>query len=35
MKKFGYPVPEPNETTINNTKEPSDAHKNNLREEIF
>jgi hypothetical protein len=23
----GYPVPDPNETKINNTKEPSNAHK--------
>jgi hypothetical protein len=29
-----YPVPDPNKTMINNTKEPSDAHKNTLKEEI-
>jgi glutamyl-tRNA reductase len=29
-----YPVPDPNKTIINNTKEPSDAHKNILKEEI-
>jgi hypothetical protein len=27
----GYPVLDPNETMINNTKEPSDAHKNTLK----
>jgi hypothetical protein len=31
----GYPVPNPNKTKINNTKEPSDAHKNTLKEQIF
>jgi predicted house-cleaning noncanonical NTP pyrophosphatase (MazG superfamily) len=30
-----YPVPYSNKTKINNTKEPSDAHKNNLKEEIL
>jgi hypothetical protein len=29
----GYPVHDQNETKINNTKKPSDAHKNNLKEE--
>jgi hypothetical protein len=28
----GYPVPDPNKTMINNSKEPSDAHKNTLKE---
>jgi hypothetical protein len=27
-----YSVPEPNKTKINDTKEPSDAHKNTLKE---
>jgi hypothetical protein len=26
-----YPIPHPNKTMINNTKEPSDAHKNTQR----
>jgi hypothetical protein len=30
----GYPVPDLNKTMINDTKEPSDAHKNALKEEI-
>jgi hypothetical protein len=30
----GYPVPDPNKTIINVTKEPSNAHKNTLKEEI-
>jgi hypothetical protein len=32
-EESGYPVPDPNEIKINDTKEPSDAHKNNLKEE--
>jgi hypothetical protein len=31
----GYPVPDLNKTMINVTKEPSDAHKKNLKEEIL
>jgi hypothetical protein len=31
----GYPVPDSNKTKINDTKEPSDAHKNILKEEIL
>jgi hypothetical protein len=31
----GYLVPDSNKTKINDTKEPSDAHKNNLKEEIL
>jgi hypothetical protein len=31
----GYPVPDPKKTMINDTKEPSDAHKNTLKEEIL
>jgi hypothetical protein len=31
----GYPVPDPNKTMINVTKEPSNAHKNMLKEEIL
>jgi hypothetical protein len=30
-----YPVPDQNKTKINDTKEPSDAHKNTLKEEIL
>jgi hypothetical protein len=30
----GYPVPNPNKTMINVTKEPRDTHKNTLKEEI-
>jgi hypothetical protein len=30
-----YPVLDSNKTKINNTKEPSDAHKNNFKEEIL
>jgi hypothetical protein len=30
-----YPVPDSNKTKINDTKEPNDAHKNNLKEEIL
>jgi hypothetical protein len=30
----GYPVPDSNKTKINDTREPSDAHKNILKEEI-
>jgi hypothetical protein len=29
-----YPVPDPNKTKINDTKETSNAHKNNLKEEL-
>jgi hypothetical protein len=31
----GYPVPDSNKTMINYTKEPSNAHKNTLKEEIL
>jgi hypothetical protein len=31
----GYPVPDYNKTKINDTKKPSDAHKNTLKEEIL
>jgi cell division ATPase FtsA len=31
----GYPAPDPNKTKINDTKEPSNAHKNTLKEEIL
>jgi hypothetical protein len=31
----GYPVTNSNETKINDTKEPSDAHKNTLKKEIL
>jgi hypothetical protein len=31
----GYPVPDPNKTMINDTKEPSIAHKNTLKEDIL
>jgi molecular chaperone DnaK (HSP70) len=31
----GYPVPKSNKTKINDAKEPSDAHKNTLKEEIL
>jgi hypothetical protein len=31
----GYPDPDSNKTKINDTKEPIDVHKNNLKEEIF
>jgi hypothetical protein len=31
----GYPVPDSNKTMINDTKEPSEAHKNILKEEIL
>jgi hypothetical protein len=31
----GYPVPDPNKTMINVTKEPSDTHKKTLKEEIL
>jgi hypothetical protein len=31
----GCPVPDSNKTNINDTKEPSDAHKNTLQEEIL
>jgi hypothetical protein len=31
----GYPVPDPNKTKINDIKEPSNSHKNILKEEIL
>jgi hypothetical protein len=31
----GYPHPDSNKTKINYTKEPNEAHKNNLKEEIL
>jgi chromosome segregation ATPase len=31
----GYPVPDSNKTKINDGKEPNDAHKNTLKEEIL
>jgi ABC-type transporter Mla subunit MlaD len=31
----GYPVPDTNKTMINVTKEPNNAHKNTLKEEIL
>jgi hypothetical protein len=31
----GYPVPDSNKTKVNDTKEPSNAHKNTLKEEIL
>jgi hypothetical protein len=31
----GYAVPDPNKTKINYPKEPNEAHKNNLKEEIL
>jgi hypothetical protein len=34
-KEYGYPVPVSNKTKINDAKEPSDAHKNTLKEEIL
>jgi hypothetical protein len=34
-EEWGYPVPYPNKTIINDTKEPSDAHTNTLKEEIL
>jgi hypothetical protein len=30
-----FPILDPKKTKINNTKEPSDAHKNTLKEEIL
>jgi hypothetical protein len=30
-----YPVPDPKKSKINATREPSDAHKNTLKEEIL
>jgi hypothetical protein len=30
-----YPVPDSNKTKINDAKEPNDAHKNTLKEEIL
>jgi hypothetical protein len=34
-EETAYPVPDSNKTKINDTKETSDAHKNNLQEEIL
>jgi triacylglycerol esterase/lipase EstA (alpha/beta hydrolase family) len=34
-EKNGYPVPDSNKTKINDAKEPNDAHKNTLKEEIL
>jgi hypothetical protein len=34
-KENRYPVPDPNKTMLNDTKEPSNAHKNTLKEEIL
>jgi hypothetical protein len=31
----GYPVPDSNKTKKNDTKEPNDVHKNNLKEDIL
>jgi hypothetical protein len=31
----GYPVPDPNQRMINNTKEPRNAHKSTHKEEIL
>jgi hypothetical protein len=31
----GYPVPDSNKTKITYAKEPNEAHKNNLKEEIL
>jgi hypothetical protein len=31
----GYPVPDSNKTKINDTKEPNNTHKNNVKEEIL
>jgi hypothetical protein len=31
----GYPDPDSNKTNVNYTKEPNEAHKNNLKEEIL
>jgi hypothetical protein len=31
----GYPVPDSNKTNINYAKEPNEAHKNILKEEIL
>jgi hypothetical protein len=31
----GYPVPDYNKTKINNAKEPNNAYKNDLKEEIL
>jgi hypothetical protein len=30
-----YPLPDSNKTKINDTKEPSDVHKNTIKEEIL
>jgi hypothetical protein len=30
-EEIGYPVPDPNKTMINDTKEPSNTHKINLQ----
>jgi hypothetical protein len=34
-KENKYPVSDSNKTKINGTKEPNDAHKNNLKKEIL
>jgi hypothetical protein len=34
-EESGYPVPDPNKTMVNVTKEPSDAHKKPLKDEIY
>jgi hypothetical protein len=34
-KENGYPDPDSNKTKINYTKEPNEAQKNNLKEEIL
>jgi hypothetical protein len=34
-EKNGYPVPDPNITKINDSKEPRDALNNNLKQEIL
>jgi hypothetical protein len=34
-KENGYPDPDSNKTKINYTKEPNEAHKNSLKDEIL
>jgi uncharacterized protein Yka (UPF0111/DUF47 family) len=34
-EKNGYPVPDPNKTNIDYRKEPNEAHKNTVNEEIL
>jgi hypothetical protein len=34
-EEHGYPYPDSNKTKINYTKEPNEAHKNTLKEEIL